>query len=475
MNITERVIRNTGVILIGNVAGKALNFIVLIYLARYLGANDFGKYSFVIAYLFFFSVLALLGINKIVVREISKDKTIQERIIGNALSLRLLLSIAAIILSLIIINLLNYPFDTKILVYITSLTLLLLSIRATYASIFEACLRMEYSALTNFIEAIVSLILILSIIFLKGDLIHVMAALVIASLSNLLVTFFFSQRFVKPKFEFNLGYVKKIFGASIHVGLTTVFRSIYHRIDVLMLSLMKTYAAVGYYSAAYTLIAALDIIPRAITISIFPVLSRYSVSSRDSLEMSYEKSFRLMLMIALPIAVMIAIFSKDIILLIYGSEFLPASLALSALIWSVIFLFMNALFANLIISMGKERMTAYTTGIMALVNIVLNFLLIPQYSYIGASIATVFTEALGAAIFFYYIYANLIKKLFATIILKLTSLNILLCLILIIFDFIPLVLLIILSLIFYIILLVKFNCITKEEISLLKSVIKIKG
>ena len=475
MDIAGRVIRNTGVILTGNLAGKALNFIVLIYLARYLGANDFGKYSFVIAYFFFFSVLALLGINKIVVREISKDKTIQERIIGNALSLRLLLSIAAIILSLIIINLLNYPFDTKILVYITSLTLLLLSIRATYASIFEACLRMEYSALTNFIEAIVSLILILSIIFLKGDLIHVMAALVIASLSNLLVTFFFSQRFVKPKFEFNLGYVKKIFGASIPVGLTTVFRSIYYRIDVLMLSLMKTYVAVGYYSAAYALIAALDIIPRAITISIFPLLSRYSVSSRDSLEISYEKSFRLMLMIALPIAVMIALFSEDIIFLIYGSEFLPSSLALSVLIWSVIFLFMNALFANLIISMGKERMTAYTTGIMALVNIVLNFLLIPQYSYIGASIATVFTEALGAAIFFYYIYANLIKKLFATIILKLTSLNILLCLILIIFDFIPFILLIILSLIFYIILLVKFNCITKEEISLLKSVIKIKG
>jgi O-antigen/teichoic acid export membrane protein len=472
MNIAGRVIRNTGVVLIGNAANNVLHFIVLIYLARYLGANDFGKYSFVIAYLFFFSVLALLGINKIVVREISKDKTIQERIIGNALSIRLFLSIAAIILSLIIINLLNYPFDTKVLVYLMSLTLLLLSIRATYASVFEARLRMEYSALTNFVEAAVSLTLILSIIFFKGDLIHIMAALVIASLSNLIITCFISRRFVKPKLEFNFVYAKKLLAASIPMGLAIVFWSIYYRIDVLMLSLMKTYAAVGYYSAAYTLIAPLEIIPRAIMMSIFPLMSRYSVSSRDSLEISYEKSFRLMLMIALPIAVIIALFSKEIIFLIYGSEFLPSSSALSILIWSVVFLFMNILFANVIVSVGKEKMTAYTAGTMALVNIVLNFLLIPQYSYVGASIATVFTEVLGAAIYFYYIHANLIKNLFTTTILKLTLLNILLGLILIIFDFIPLVLLIILSLIFYIILLVKFNCITKEEISLLKSAIK---
>lgn len=474
MNIAERVIRNTGVILVGNAANKVLNFIVLIYLARYLGSSDFGKYSFVFAYLFFFSVLTLLGINKIVVREISKDKTIQEKIIGNALSIRLLLSIAAIILSLIIINLLNYPFDTKVLVYIMSITLLFSSIRVTYASVFEAHLRMEYSALANFVEAIISAILILSIIFLKGNLIHILGALVISNISNLLTTFFLSKRFVNPKFEFNFVYAKKILGASILTGVALIFRAIYYKIDMLMLSLMKTYAAVGYYSAAYTLIAALEIIPTAIMMSIFPLMSRYTKSSRESLEIVYEKGFRLTLMIALPIAVITALFSEEIILLIYGSEFLPSSFALSILIWSVVFLFMNILFGHLIISMGKERIMAYIAGIMALVNIVLNYLLIPQYSYVGASIATVFTEVLGAIICFYYIYTNLIEKLFIITILKLTSLNILLCVILLIFEFIPLVLLIITALTVYILLLIKFNCITKEEISLLKSIIRIK-
>lgn len=474
MNNAERVIRNTGVILVGNAANKVLNFIVLIYLARYLGSTDFGKYSFVFAYLFFFSVLTFMGINKIVVREISKDKTIQKEIIGNALSIRLLLSIAAIILSITIINLLNYPFDTKVLVYIMSITLLFSSIRNTYASVFEAHLRMEYSALANFVEAIVTAILIFSIIFVKGGLIHIMGALVISNISNLLTTSFFSKNFINIKLEFNFFYVKKILGASILTGLALIFRAIYYKIDVLMLSLMKTYTVVGFYSAAYTLIAALEIIPTAIMMSIFPIMASYSKSSRESLELLYEKSFRLTLMIALPIAIIGTFYSKEIILLIYGSEFLPSSKALSILIWSVVFLFMNILFGNLIISMGKEKVIAYTAVTMALFNIVLNYLLIPEYSYFGASIATVFTEFLGAMVAFYYIYTNFIGKLYLITTIKLLSMNILLYFILMILNFIPVVLLIPSIFTFYILLLVKFNCITGEELSLLKYILKFK-
>ncbi|RLI79393.1 hypothetical protein DRP04_09225 [Archaeoglobales archaeon] len=471
MSVAGRVLRNVLVVFSSKAVNKLLNFIVLIYLARYLGTEGFGKYSFVIAYLFFFNVLAFLGINKIVVREISKDRAEEERIIGNALGIRLLLSVISIILSILIINLLGYPSDTKILVYIISLTLLFSAIRATYASIFEARLRMEYSELGNFLEVVISATLILSIIFLGGNLVHVMIVLVFASLCNLLVVFYFSKKLVKPKLELNFSYVKRILVPSIPTGLAIIFRTIYYRIDVLMLSLMKTNVAIGYYSAAYTLISALEIIPRAIMMSVFPLMSRFSKSSKDSLEMSYEKSFRIMLMISLPIAVMVSVFSKEIILLLYKDEFLPSTLALSTLIWSAVFLFLNILFANLVISVGKEWVTVQISLIMALVNIILNYLLIPDYSYIGASIATVLTEALCAVIFFSYIYINLIRRFFAITILKLVLLNTLLYFILKIFNFLPTPILIVLSFLLYIHILLKTNCITKEELLYLKSFI----
>lgn len=471
MNIATQVVKNSGIVFVGNLANKALNAVILIYLARYLGSSDFGKYSFVIAYLFFFSVIAMLGINRIVVREISQDKTLQGHIIGNALSIRLILSISAIVFSMIIVNLLGYPSDIKVLVYIYSLSLIFTSISATYATILEAKLKMVYSVLSDIVGVIVSLILIIFIIFFKGSIIHVMIALVVSSVFQLLTTLYFSQKFVKPRFEFNSFYSKRILNASILTGLTYFLWSIYYRIDVLMLSLMKAVEVVGYYSAAYTLVAAFEIFPKAIFTSFFPLMSESSKNSKELFEKIYETNFRLMGMIALPIAIFVTIFSKEIILLIYTDDFLQSSFALSILIWSIVFLFFNTLFANLLIAMGKEKMTAYITGILALVNIVLNYLLIPQYSYIGASIATVFAAFLGAIIYFYYIYIHIIKRLFAVIILKLIILNAIFYTILITFKFMPFVLLIAMSTGIYILLLVLSKCVTKEEVSLLKSII----
>jgi O-antigen/teichoic acid export membrane protein len=146
-------------------------------------------------------------------------------------------------------------------------------------------------------------------------------------------------------------------------------------------------------------------------------------------------------------------------------------LALSILIWSAVFLFMNILFANLVISVGKEWVTVRISLIMALVNIVLNYLLIPNYSFVGASIATVITEILGVVMFFYYIYVNLIRNLFAMTIVKLVLLNTLLYFLMGIFDFLPVPILIVLSLLLYLYILLKTNCITREEVLYLKSFI----
>lgn len=467
-----RVLKNIAVILVGNVATRVFDLLVLVYLARYLGSGEFGNYSFVIAYLFFFTVVTLLGVNKIVVREIAKDRSVERRIIGNALSIRILLAIVSIFLSVTIVNLLNYPSELKILIYIISIKLPISAIRATYASIFEARLRMEYSEFGNFLEAAVATALIFLVMFLKGSLIHIMGSLVIANFCNFVVTFYFSRKFVKPRFEFNPSYTKMILSASIPAGLAIVFRAIYYRIDVVMLSLMKTKFDIGYYSASYMLISALEIIPRAIMMSVFPLMSEYSKFSQDSFEASYEKSFRILLIVTLPIAIYIAVFSREIILLLYKSEFLPSFSALSVLIWSVVFLSLNSLFANLVISTGNERVAAYTTCVMALANIILNLLLIPGYSYVGASVATVLTEILGAAIFFAYINVNLVKNLFLNTIAKLMLLSLL------IYFSVSLntvVLMIPLSLFVYLILLLKLGCLKKEEVFIIMRIFRKKG
>ena len=125
MNTVQRIAKNTGVIIAGDVVNKAIGLVIVIFLARYLGAAGYGKYAFVFAFLMFFGIIADLGINQILVREISRDRSLASKYIGNAVVIKFILSILAIASAAIIITLMPYPADTTTYVYIMSLTLLL--------------------------------------------------------------------------------------------------------------------------------------------------------------------------------------------------------------------------------------------------------------------------------------------------------------------------------------------------------------
>ena len=475
MNTAARVTRNTGVIIAGDVVNKATWLIILIYLARYLGSAEFGRYSFVIAFIFLFGIIADLGVNTIVVREISRDRSIAEKMLGNALVIKIFLSVVAIFLSISTINLLNYPESTKILVYIASLSLFISSLTGIYGSIFRVLLEMKYAVIAGIIGQIFLVALIFIIIALKGTLYHIIAAAVISNAIILLFTFLFSRRFAIPKLEFDFPFIKNILKPAIVLGLSGVFIIIYYRIDVIMLSLMQNDTAVGYYSAAYRLTEPFTLIPMAFMASLFPLMSQYfKGSSPAKLVATYTLCLKYMILIASPIAIGVTLLSENIILIVFGTVFFPAGAALSILIWSTVFMFANAVFSTVLISINKEKTITFITAIMMALNIIANYILIPQFSYVGASIATVFTEAFGSVVCFFYfktIFADFDMKSFSKILLKIILASLVLYLFLIEFGFMPFYILIPVSVAVYIPLLLVSRCISREEIAMIKSAI----
>jgi O-antigen/teichoic acid export membrane protein len=155
---------------------------------------------------------------------------------------------------------------------------------------------------------------------------------------------------------------------------------------------MKGNEIVGWYNAAYRLVIVLLFIPTAYVMAIFPVMSNLYKLSGKSLGFSYERSIKYMLIISIPIATGITLLSNRVILLIYGVEYIPSTMALQILIWTIIFIFINYVSGNFLESINRQASVAKVTGIGAIINIVLNLLMIPKFSYIGASIATVATE-----------------------------------------------------------------------------------
>jgi len=396
MNTIQRIAKNTGVIIAGDIVNKAISLAVGIFLARYLGAGGYGKLAFVSAYLAFFIIVTDLGINTILVREISRDKSLALKYTGNAAAIKLILSILAIASAAIIIILMPYPADTKVYIYIMSLTLFFNSFSGLYSTIFQVNLKMNYNVIANLIGRILSAGLIFWIIFSEGTLLQIIVVLSFSSFVVMLINYFYLRKFVKPKFEFDFSVWKFFIKESWPLALTISFIMIYTRIGQIILSWMKGDVALGYYVAPVRLIEALGIIPAAFMISIFPILSEYYNTSPVSYKRTYQISFKYILMLIIPIAVGATLLAKSIIHLFFRAQFSQSIPVLQILIWSEIFVFFGIINQQILISANKQIFDLVFTSIAAIINIILNFIFIPRIGIVGAAIATVISYSIGS-------------------------------------------------------------------------------
>lgn len=392
MSIVHKIFKNTGIIITGNAIFRFISLVVTIYLARYLGVADFGKFNFLFAYLSFFTLITEFGLSTILIREIAQNKDKTAELVGNALSITFLLSILSFVFSITVISLMSYPADTTFYVYVVSISIFFISYSGVYASIFRANLIMEYNLYAKIISRIFSAILIFFVIFSGGKLIYIILIMVGAEFINAFFNYFYSKKFINSSFRLNIDICKHLLTESFPIALSSIFAVIYHNIDIIMLSSMSGETSVGYYSAALKIIAPLSLITSGLTMSLFPVISSYATDSLEKLSNIYTISLKYILLISLPLTVGISFISKEIVSFVFGSEFMPASMALIILIWVQLFIFTNTINTDTLISLHKQEKVTKVAFVGSISNILLNLLLIPRYDFYGASFATVMTE-----------------------------------------------------------------------------------
>ncbi len=393
MSTARKVAKNAAVLLASQTVGKILRFLLVIFIARYLGNIGFGKYAFAISFTILFSILADMGLNTLITREIARDRSRASTYLGSALITKFTLALITFAVIAIVINLMHYPNATITAVYIAAFALIFNSLSSTLTTVYQAFERMEYGAIIDVSVGALALVLTLLVIFLRYGLLVVMSVYLLQSIVSLtLNSLIVSKKFVKPIFMLNRKLGFDLLRTAVPMGLAGIFVTIYYRIDTVMLSTMKGDAVVGWYSAAYSLIFGLMFIQSSFNTAIFPVLSRLSTDSPNSLKMVYERSFKYLFSMGLPIAVGTTLLAKRVILPIYGQEYINSAGALQILIWSLAFIFVNGLLSNILIVTNREKQNAYIVGGGAALNIGLNLLLITSLSYRGAAIATVASE-----------------------------------------------------------------------------------
>lgn len=432
MSTARKIAKNTLFLLISQIISYALTFFYMIYIARYLGADGFGILSFALAFTGIFSIFADLGLNTLTVREIARDISSTNKYFSNVVAMKIILSVITFGLITVIINLLGYPQETIYVVYFVALSVILTAISGIFNSIFQAHEKMEYQSLGQVINSILMFAGVFIAIFYGFNVLGFAFIFFISSAISLTYIFIvYIWKFSLHKLEINWDFWKPTIKEALPFGLTGLSGMIYTYIDSVMLSLIQGNEVVGWYNAAYRLILALLYIPITINIAIFPSMSKFHISSHDSLKLITERYFKLMLIIGIPLGTAVTILADNIIILVFGYGYLQSIIALQILIWTTVFTFAAAAFVRLLEATNRQLIMTKISAITVIVNILLNLILIPEFSYIGASISTVITEIIlvasiikisykiGFGISLKKVREILLKVLFSTLIMSL--------------------------------------------------------
>ncbi|KZX12582.1 flippase [Methanobrevibacter curvatus] len=392
MNSIQSIFKNSSWLLASQLSTSILGYLWIILIARYLGVGEFGIVNFSISFAGIISIAMDFGISIYTVRTLSRKPQITSRFLGVTIPLKIILSTCAMMVSFLILLIMNSDALTIEVCLIIVLQNAFIGMVNLFNGVFQAHEKMKYQAIGTIINSLFLLLGVLVSIYFNLGIVGVVISYLVASIISVVYGFIKANRkIVSPKFEINTKYWKKIIILSSSFGLTAIFTSIYSLIDSVMLFNMIGNDAVGLYSAAFKIVAVFLTIYGVYSSVVFPFMSKFFKDSKTQLKISYRKSIKYLLLLIFPVAIALQFYSSPIISLIYGNSYEESATILNILIWSVVFIFINGSSTALLNSSFLEKNVLKINVFACMVNVILNLILIPKYSSIGASFATIVT------------------------------------------------------------------------------------
>lgn len=441
-------------------------------MARYLGPNNYGILSYGFSLIGIFGIFTDLGLNTLMTREIARDKSKNLKYFNNFITMKVVL-VFLVFVAAFILSLVSYSVETMYVILILMLSLVFTSFSNAFYSLFQAYEKLEYQSFMVFLSCILTLIGVLVAIHYELNVVAFAFVYLLVGVFSLIYCLVIAyNNFILPKVTIDLDFWKKNIKIALGFGFISIFATIYVWIDSSMLFWIKGSEATGLYGAAYRLVLALLFIPTAVNTAVFPVMSRLHINSTSSLKKITERYFKFMMIIGIPLAVGLTLVAPKIIILLYGKGYINSVLSLQILIWATVFTFANAAFAEFFQSTNRQLVVTKITGLWMIGNIILNLILIPKYSYIGASINTLITE-FGVALLLILAYNAIYvieKKRMFFLISKIIIASVFMGIFIWIFQFLNLFLLIILAITFYLTISYLIKTIDQDDIEIIKNI-----
>jgi len=391
MNLSRNIGLNTVVRISTSIGEKLLVFGFMAVFARRLGSEQLGVYTFALSWTVFFRLLTDWGLNAITIRRLSTAPAeVRPALFGAILSLRLLLTTAAGLISVLALALTRMPVLTKVAVAIAALTLADV-ISDTFGLVLQAELRQTWQGIAEFCTRALWSILAIAAVLRGGDVLLLLGILGLSSLVQAGVLACCAYRLLQYRPNIRVDLWKEVLEESWPLALQALMSTIYLRMDHLLLFQMSGAAALGYYAAATKLAEPWGLGAGVFISAIYPLLCRFYGPDRLRFEKLARYAHRYLFAAIFALVAIATLYSPEILRLVFGADFVKSSNAFVLLMWAEIFLFANMSSHAVLVAAGLQRITLFLTLAAAVANIVLNLLLIPRFGIAGAAWASFFS------------------------------------------------------------------------------------
>ena len=377
-----------------------LGLFISIWVARYLGPEQFGILSYALSFVGLFTFLATLGLDSIVIRELVKDEGKRDILLGTAFSLKLIGALLLLGFLVIAVNLTSNDAYTNTLIFIIAFGVIFQSFNVI-DFYFQSKVLSRYVVFANIVTLLASSVIKVLLIILKAPLIGFVLAMLFDSiiLSLGFIYFYYKNTYSITNWKFNKIIAISLFKDSWPLMLSSMVIAFYMKIDQIMIKEILNTEAVGQYAAATRMSEAWYFIPMVISSSLFPAIINSKEKSEELYNSRLQKLFDLMVWMAIAIALPMTFFSDWLVELLYGNQYGEAGGVLSVHIWAGLFVFLGVASGKWYINENFQKLSFWRTFYGMIINVILNFILIPKYGIIGAAFATLISQAMAAYFF----------------------------------------------------------------------------
>jgi O-antigen/teichoic acid export membrane protein len=403
------VISNTGWLVSDRIMRMGVGLLVSVWLARYLGPGQYGLLNYAMAFVMLFSSVAMLGLDEIGVREMVQAPSRRDDILGTSFFLMLCCGTVVFGLAMGTIILLR-PADsvTRWLVGILAAGIIFQAFDVVDFW-FQAQVQSKYTVIAKGIAYLVLSLIKIILILLEAPLVAFawagLAELAVGAV-GLVIAYELRGHRIRA-WQAGIATAQKLLRDSWPLIFSAIVTMIYLRIDQVMLGEMAGSEEVGVYAAAVRIAEAWYFIPVAVCSSVFPGMVEAGAVSEERLNEKLQKLYNLMAFSGYAVAIPFTFLSDWLVELLFGAAYARAGSLLAVLVWAGLFINLVTARNIFLISRNWNRLHLVTMSLGCVLNVVLNYFLIPLYGAMGsviASLASYWLAAHGSCFLFSPLY-----------------------------------------------------------------------